>query len=42
MNSDDLFRGVFEDVGRPEWTRDVGAQEFELRGHAAIEDAGLS
>ena len=38
MDSDDLFRDFFKDMGGPERTVDIGAEIFEFGGHAAVED----
>ena len=42
MHRNDLFRCVFENVGRPEGAVDVGPEIFEFRGHAAVENMDVA
>ena len=37
----DFFGRIFENVRGPERAVDIGAEEFELGGHAAVEDVGV-
>ena len=38
MHSDTFFGRVFEDMRGPERAVDIGAEVFEFRGHATVED----
>jgi hypothetical protein len=41
MDGCDFFRRFFEDMGGPQRAVDVGAEVFEFRGHATVEDPGV-